>query len=82
MFTFQCDFYFKGSPSCAEALWNGELSSFLAAMINNGQLTEQHWYPIAKGRRIRMYLGAPARDALSNRHFDSDCFRAMRQWRT
>lgn len=81
MFTFQCEFYFKGPASGAEALWNGELSSFLGALIRNGQIIEQHWYPLELKQRIRMYLGTPARDALSVRHFSRECSEAFRKLR-
>lgn len=79
MFTFRCDFHLKkGSP---QDLWNGPVSSFLGALLRNGQITEDPWNPLERKGSIRMYLVAPARDALSNRYFNADCTQAMRSLR-
>ncbi len=81
MYTFKCDFSFKGPQRNADELWNGGMSSFLAALLNNGQILEHPWIPIAKKGFIRIYLNCPARDALSSRHHDGGCRRALKELR-
>ena len=72
MFTFECEFHFKGPQRRAEEVWD-KLAYFLCVLGRNGQILHHPWEPIERKKCIRMYLVGPAKDSLQARHFNAEC---------
>jgi len=73
MFSFEYVFYPDNQKTSVQDFYDGDLSCFLGALINNGQLIDQHWNLIEEADSVRLYCIAPEQDSLDQKYYNEYC---------
>ncbi len=70
MFLCEYDFFPDASRNDLDEYWHGPLSSFLAALYQNGALMGSPWHLLQAEDRVRLTGIVPTEDALDARYYD------------
>ena len=70
MYLVEYDFFPDASKNDADGYWHGPLSSFLAALYQNGALMSSPWHLLRAEDRIRLTGIVPTEDALDARYYN------------